>query len=69
MNEKQQLPWWEKYALTLNEASLYFGIGYKKLKRFIQEHMEEEWILVNGNRLMIKRELFKKYLDERVNTI
>ena len=67
--KKTEIPINEKYALTLNEASLYFGIGYKKLKRFIQEHMEEEWILVNGNRLMIKRELFKKYLDERVNTI
>ena len=29
---RQQLPWWQKYTLTINEASEYFGIGYKKLK-------------------------------------
>ena len=27
-NEKKELPWWQKYTLTLNEASEYFGIGY-----------------------------------------
>ena len=32
MTEKRELPWWQKYTLTLNEASEYFGIGYKKLK-------------------------------------
>lgn len=31
-SEKRELPWWQKYTLTLNEASEYFGIGYKKLK-------------------------------------
>ena len=25
---KKELPWWQKYTLTLNEASEYFGIGY-----------------------------------------
>ena len=38
MTEKRELPWWQKYTLTLNEASEYFGIGYKKLKLFVQEH-------------------------------
>ena len=32
---KKELPWWQKYTLTLNEASEYFGIGYKKLKLFL----------------------------------
>ena len=68
-NMKKQLPWWEKYTLTLNEASQYFGIGYKKLKRFASEHMDEEWVLVNGNRLMINKELFRKYLDQHVSVI
>lgn len=27
------LSWWEKYTLTLEEASLYFGIGEKTLRR------------------------------------
>ncbi len=28
IENREQLPWWQKYTLTLNEASEYFGIGY-----------------------------------------
>ena len=43
---KKELPWWQKYTLTLNEASEYFGIGYKKLKLFVQQHPEEDFVLI-----------------------
>ncbi len=69
MSDKQQLPWWQKYTLTLNEASEYFGIGYKKLKQFVSEHKDEDFILWNGNRAQIKREQFEKYLDSKINII
>ena len=55
MTEKRELPWWQKYTLTLNEASEYFGIGYKKLKLFVQEHSDADFVLWNGNRALIKR--------------
>lgn len=67
--EKLQLPWWQKYTLTLNEASEYFGIGYKKLSAFVQEHADENFILWNGNRALIKREQFEKYLDQKMSVI
>ena len=67
--EKQQLPWWQKYTLTLNEASEYFGIGYKKLNAFVQEHADAEFVLWNGNRAQIKRKQFEKYLDSQMNVI
>lgn len=66
---RQQLPWWQKYTLTLNEASEYFGIGYKKLKQFVQEHSDTDFVLWNGNRVQIKREQFQRYLDEQMNII
>lgn len=69
MTDKQQLPWWMKYTLTLNEASEYFGIGYKKLSQFVSEHKDENFILWNGNRAQIKREQFEKYLDNKLNAI
>ncbi len=69
MSDKQQLPWWQKYTLTLNEASEYFGIGYKKLKQFVSEHKDEDFVLWNGNRAQIKREQFEKYLDSKINII
>ena len=68
-HKKQELPWWGKYTLTLTEASEYFGIGYKKLKAFAEQHMDEYFILMNGNRIQIKRELFERYLDENMNAI
>lgn len=68
-SEKRELPWWQKYTLTLNEASEYFGIGYKKLKMFVQEHADEDFILWNGNRALIKREQFEKYMDSQMNVI
>ena len=66
---RMKLPWWQKYTLTLNEASEYFGIGYKKLSAFVQEHADENFILWNGNRALIKREQFQKYMDEKMNVI
>ena len=62
---KKELPWWQKYTLTLNEASEDFGIGYKKLKLFVQQHPEEDFVLWNGNRALIKREQFEKYMDSQ----
>ena len=35
--EKQVLPWWQKYSLSLEEASEYFGISYKKLRIFCKK--------------------------------
>ena len=66
---RMKLPWWQKYTLTLNEASEYFGIGYEKLSAFVQEHADENFILWNGNRALIKREQFQKYMDEQMNVI
>ena len=43
VSEKQELPWWQKYTLTLNEASEYFGIGYKKLKQVKIKFYSEEY--------------------------
>ena len=66
---RMKLPWWQKYTLTLNEASEYFGIGYKKLSAFVQEHSDADFVLWNGNRALIKREQFQKYMDEQINVI
>ncbi len=68
-NDKRELPWWQKYTLTLNEAQEYFGIGYKKLKLFVQEHSDADFVLWNGNRALIKREQFEKYMDSQMNVI
>lgn len=63
------LPWWKKYTLSLTESAEYFGIGYKKLSKFIDEHKDEKFILWNGTRAQIKRVLFEEYINEHLSAI
>ena len=55
----------EKYALTISEASLYFGIGEKKLRSLALEHEGESdsFILKNGCKVLFKRAKFAQFLD------
>ena len=55
---------WEKYTLTIEEASAYFRIGEKKLRRLVDEHRNASWLIINGNRIQIKRRQFEKIIDE-----
>lgn len=68
-SDKQSLPWWQKYTLTLEEASEYFGISYKKLRLFCKEHADDDFLIWNGNRALIKREQFEKYIDKNMSAI
>ena len=61
---KQTVPIWEKYTLTIEEAAQYFQIGETKLRRLLAEQPDEDFILCNGNRKQIKRGLFEKYIDK-----
>lgn len=57
------VPVWEKYTLTIEEASRYFRIGEKKLRKLAEENMDSGWVIMNGNRPQIKRKLFEKIID------
>ena len=35
-----QIPVWEKYTLTIEEASKYFRIGENKLRRLAEENRD-----------------------------
>lgn len=63
------MPWWEKYTLTVEEASKYFGIGEKSLRRFIKNHHNENFIICNGTKVHIKRKLFEQYIDEKLSIL
>jgi excisionase family DNA binding protein len=54
-----KIPVWEKYMLTIAEASDYFNIGESKLRRFLSEHERESYILMNGTKVLIKRKSLK----------
>lgn len=59
-----EIPYWEKYMLTLREAAEYFHIGEKKMRQIVDDNMDAKFLLENGNRVMIKRKLFEEYLDK-----
>lgn len=59
MNRK--LPINEKYALSINEASQYFGIGIKKMRKLAEDNLGTLSAL-SGNRYLIIRTEFEEYL-------
>ncbi len=58
------VPIWEKYTLSIEEASRYFRIGEKKLRKLAEENLDSGWVIVNGNRIQIKRKQFEKIIDK-----
>jgi len=63
MREKT-VPLWEKYALTVDQAAEYFGIGSKKIRYLISILNDANWHFLNGERVLIKRGLFEQFLNE-----
>lgn len=58
------VPVWERYTLTIEEAANYFRIGEKKLRRIAEENKDSSWVIMNGNRIQIIRKIFEKFLEE-----
>ena len=63
MMQTNEIPYWEKYMLTLREAAEYFHIGEKKMRQIVEDNLNADFLLESGNRVMIKRRLFEEYLD------
>lgn len=59
------IPLWEKYTLTVNEASVYFHIGDKKLRQIIADDPDADYLIKVGNRQMVKRKRFEQFLDRQ----
>ncbi len=59
-----KVPIWEKYTLTIAEASEYFNIGYKKLRKLIDENKGAEYIMTNGTKYLIKKKKFEEFIDK-----
>lgn len=64
MSKNVDIPFWEQYTLSVEEASKYFRIGENKLRKIIGENKDADYIIWNGNRAQIKRKLFEKYIDQ-----
>ena len=65
MKEQQtgtiEIPLQERYMISLKEASAYFHIGIKKMRRMAEDN-EGGFALFLGNRYLICRPKFEEYL-------
>ena len=60
---KKEVPIWEKSNLTLEEASLYFGIGQNKLRELTNDD-GCPYVIWCGSKRLIKRKMFDEYLNK-----
>lgn len=58
---KNAVPVADKALLTLEEAGMYFNIGVNKIRELTSDD-HCPYVLWNGSKRLIKRELFKEYL-------
>lgn len=56
------VPIWEKLLLTIDEAAEYSGIGKNKLRQMVDSPCCQ-FVIYNGNKRMIKRKEFEKYIS------
>ena len=57
MKDSGIIPIWERYLMTVIEASEYYHIGENKLRNIIE-------LIMNGNRYLIKKKLFEDFLRQ-----
>lgn len=62
--EAINIPVWRRTLLTIVEAAQFYHIGEKRLRMIVDMHPEGDFYLMNGNRVLIKRELFEKFIAE-----
>lgn len=61
---ENQVPIKDKFCLTIDEASEYFGIGEKKLRKIVAENLNSDFVIQNGVKYLIKRKRFESFLNE-----
>ncbi len=62
--EEGSVPVYQRYLLNIEEAATYYHIGEKKLREMADIYTNSGFIIMNGNRVLIKREKFQEFLDE-----
>ena len=58
-----KVPLWKRYTFTIDEAAAFYHIGQAKLRAIVEYEPTSDFIIYNGNRVLIKKAQFEKYLD------
>ena len=54
MIEQTQVEIKDKFCLTIDEASVYFNIGEKKLRKIVADNIDTGFIIQNGVKMCIR---------------
>ncbi|MBS6923747.1 MAG: excisionase [Lachnospiraceae bacterium] len=54
----------DKFCLTIEEASAYFNIDEKKLRKIVSDNLDSGFVIQNGVKFLVKRKQFGKFLDD-----
>ena len=60
---QETIPVWKRYVLTIAEAADYYHIGEKKLRQVVDDNIRSDFVIMNRNRVLIKRRQFEEFLD------
>ena len=63
-SNSKEVPVNERYLMTIRQASEYFNLGEKGLRKLIYENYDADFLLRYGNRFLIKRKSFERFIDE-----
>ena len=61
---ENQVPIKDKFCVTMDKESGYFGIGEKKLRKIVTENLCSDFVIQNGVKYLIKRRRFELFLNE-----
>ena len=64
MSNETQVQIQDKFCLPIDEASAYFNIGEKKLRKLVSENLNSGFIIQNGVKFLIKRKKFEEFLND-----
>ena len=45
MEKVKNIPIWEKYTLTIDEAAVYFRVGENKIRKIVTEQPDADFVL------------------------
>lgn len=60
-----EVPIYQKYSLSVSEASELFSIGQKKMQKMVYSNKDAEWLVWEHGHGYIIREKFEEYLNGR----
>ena len=62
ISEKNKVPIWEKLLLSVEEASIYSGIGKHRLREMLDDE-NCDFLVRKGTHKLVKRKQLEKFID------